>query len=230
MKKVNSLVKGQIVLITGASTGIGRETAYKFASEGSRLIITYYKNLAEAKRVKTKCLNIGAKSVQIVHLDVQNDQSIKKAENEIENTQKNIDILINNAGVIYWKKFTDQTNGEIEAQLRTNLEGLIKFTKIMLPMIKDTIINISSGAGRHAYADLTVYCATKFGVRGFTQALSQEQPGLNIYCVNPTLTATQMTNFTGMDPKLVAEVILKTAKNEYAVEPGGDINVWEKIS
>lgn len=225
-----SSVKDQIVLITGASTGIGKETAYKFAGENSKLIITYYKNRVEAEKVKEKCLNIGAKSVQIIHLDVQNDQSIKKAKEEIENIQKNIDILINNAGVIYWKKFVDQTNEEIEAQLRTNLEGLIKFTKAMLPLVRDAVINISSGAGRHAYSDLTVYCATKFGVRGFTQALSQEQPGLNIYCVNPTLTATQMTNFTGMDPKLVAKVILKTAKNEYNVEPGGDINVWEKVN
>lgn len=225
-----SSVKDQIVLITGASTGIGKETAYKFASESSKLIITYYKNRVEAEKVKEKCLSIGAKSVQIVHLDVQNDQSIKRAKEEIENIQKNIDILINNAGIIYWKKFIDQTSGEIEAQLRTNLEGLIKFTKAILPLVRDTVINISSGAGRHAYSDLTVYCATKFGVRGFTQALSQELPGLNIYCVNPTLTATQMTNFTGMDPKLVAEVILKTAKNEYYVEPGGDINVWEKVN
>ena len=140
-----------------------------------------------------------------------------------------IDILINNAGVIFWKSLSEQSFEEIEAQLRINLEGLIKMTKACLPYLKSCIINIGSGAGKSAHAILSAYCATKFGVRGFTQAIALEHPDLKVYCVNPGMTATQMTNFRGRMPEEVAEVIINTAKGEYQVPSGGDVDVWEVL-
>ena len=92
------------------------------------------------------------------------------------------------------------------------------------------IINIASAAGKNAYAGLTTYCATKFAVRGFTQALSKELPsGIKIYSVNPGLTATKMTNYQGVNPRKVAEVILKAAEEKFNVENGGDVDVWKYV-
>jgi 3-oxoacyl-[acyl-carrier protein] reductase len=89
------------------------------------------------------------------------------------------------------------------------------------------IINIASGAGQTGFAELTAYCATKFGVRGFTQALAEEVTKIKVYAVNPDMTATRMTDFQGRPPEQVAQVVLNTAKGMYNVPSGSDINVWE---
>jgi len=118
---------------------------------------------------------------------------------------------------------------DIEKQIGINLEGLMKMTKAALPYIRETIINIGSGAGLQGYPDISVYSATKFGVRGFTQSLAKEEPQLNIFAVNPGTTSTRMTNFKGIPAEEVAGVILNAAKGAYHVPSGGDINVWEHV-
>lgn len=135
--------------------------------------------------------------------------------------------MVNNAGIVVWKLFKDQNYEEIKEQIRTNLEGLIKVTKECLPHIKEAIINLSSGAGLEGYETLTTYCATKFGVRGFTQALAQELPNLKIYSINPGVTATRMNDFKGQPPIEVAKIILNAIKGKYKIDSGGDVNVWE---
>ncbi len=220
---------GKTVMITGASRGIGAETALAFAKEGCNILITFMGEVGSAEKVQKQCLAEGAKQVDIAQLDVKDRQSIKSAINKAVLVFGGIDILINNAGVIRWKKFEAQTDEDIEDQLHTNLEGLIKVTKQALPHIRDTIINIASGAGSHPVVDLSVYCATKYGVKGFTQVLAKETPGLNIYTVSPTMTSTEMTDYHGMPPSKVAEVIVQTAKDGCGQESGADIKVWQVI-
>lgn len=220
-------LKNKVVLITGASIGIGRETALIFAKEGCKLAITYYKDKEEADKVENKCKILGAKEILVLPLNIINDDEIKVSVEKVIKKFGKIDILINNAGVIYWKHFVNQNNKEIEEQLRVNLEGLIKMTKECLSYIKEYIINISSGAGIEAYKDLTVYCATKFGVRGFTRALAQELADIKLYSVNPGVTATRMNNFQGLPPIEVAKIILNSVKEKYNVPSGSDINVWD---
>ncbi len=220
-------LKGKVVFITGSSIGIGRETAFKFAKEGCKLVITYFKDKKEAEETLKKCMDLGAEDGIIVQLNVKDTKSIRDTVGEVVKRYGEIAILINNAGVIQWKHLESQTLDEIEDQIRTNLEGLIKMTKIALPHIKDIIINIASGAGMHPYADLTVYCATKFGVRGFTQALAQELKDIKIYAVNPGMTKTRMTDYEGIEPSRVAEVILDLAKGKIKASSGDDINIWD---
>jgi short-subunit dehydrogenase len=89
------------------------------------------------------------------------------------------------------------------------------------------IINIASGAGQTGFADLAPYCATKFGVRGFTQALAEEISKPKVYAVNPDMTKTRLTGFRGRPPGQVAEVVLNTAKGKYKKSSGSYINVWD---
>jgi len=222
-------MKGKNVIITGSSIGIGRYTAYEFAKEGANIVITYFQDKEEALKTYENCLKLGMERGWIYFLDIANDESMKEFIKNIKKDIKYIDILINNAGVCVWKPLRNQSIEEIEVQLRVNLEGLIKLTRLMLPYIKDQIINIGSGAGKVGFADLSVYCATKFGLRGFTQALAQELRHIKVYCVNPGMTATRMTNFQGVDPERVAKVILNTAKGIYGKPSGSDIDVWEYI-
>lgn len=227
---MNASLKNKVVLITGSSIGIGRETAYMFAKNGAKLVITYYKDGKEGKETSEECRKLGAADTQLLYLDVTNNKSILKCVNEAVKKHKHIDVLINNAGVIFWKDFRKQTAPEIEAQLRTNLEGLIKMTKECLPHLESngTIINISSGAGKYGVATLSTYCATKFGVRGFTQALAKELKNIKVYSVNPGMTATRMTNFKGVPPEHVAQVILDAAKYRKK-SSGSDFDVWKSL-
>jgi len=227
--KAGNSLKGKTVVITGASIGIGREDAYGFAAEGSRLAITYYTHKREAEEVAAKCLDLGALECHAVHLNVMDDESIFRALREITSYFPSISILVNNAGTVVWKHLGEQKLREIELQLRTNLEGLIKLTMLSLPYVREMVINVSSGAGLAGYEYLTTYCATKWGVRGFTRALAQEFPGRKVFVVNPGITATQMNDFQGMSPARVAEVIVNLAKGMYNVQSGDDVNIRDYV-
>ncbi|HME55462.1 MAG TPA: SDR family oxidoreductase [Candidatus Lokiarchaeia archaeon] len=221
-------VKNKVICITGSSIGIGREDAFSFAKEGAIIVITFNTNQTEAEKVAKQCMKLGASGTFVLQLNVMDDSSIKNAVKTIVAKYKHIDILINNAGVILWKHLEDQTSEEIELQTRTNLEGLIKMTKECLPHVKEMIINMASAAGLEGYENITTYCATKWGVRGFTKAIANETP-LKVFSVNPGVIATQMNNFKGMPPEKVAKVILNLAKGKYNLDSGSDVNIWDYV-
>lgn len=223
---MNSL-KGKVVLITGSSIGIGAATALKFSKEGCKVVVTYFKDKKEAEEVERKCKGLGADDVLVLPLNVMDDKSIKACVKKVVGKFGKIDILINNAGVNVWSKLKEQRFEEIEQQLRTNLEGLIKVTKECLGYVKETIINISSIQGMISRENETVYSASKWGVRGFTKSLALELDDIKVYSVNPKGTATRMADFGGQPPKEVADIILNTAKGKYNLPSGSDINVWE---
>jgi len=222
-------MKGKVVFITGSSLGIGRETAFKFAEEGSKIIVTYYKDKKYAFDVAKKCMELGASDVLVLGLNLMDNKNIKDCVENIVKKFGKIDILINNSGVISWKLLKEQTFEEIEEQIRTNLEGLIKVTKECLPYIGEAVINVASGAGKSAYADLSTYCATKFGVRGFTQSLAEELPKIRVFAINPGMTATRMTGFKGTPPEEVAKVIINVAKGKIKPDSERDVDVWEYV-
>ena len=218
----------KVVFITGSSIGIGRETAFWFAKANWKIVISYLKDRKEAEKTARKCKELGAEDIMVLNLDLRESNNIDKCVKEIVKKFRKIDVLINNAGVIVWKNFSEYNDKDIEDQIRINLEGLIKITKKCLPYIRDTIINIASRAGKIAHAGLSVYCATKFGVRGFSYALADELKGkIKVYCVNPTTTATRMTGFSGDPAEKVGEIIFNSVIGKYKIESGGEIDVWE---
>jgi 3-oxoacyl-[acyl-carrier protein] reductase len=220
-------MENKVVFITGSSNGIGRQTAFKFAAERAKIILTYCSDKSGGFKTRKRCGELGAAETLLIKLDLRENRSIVNTMDEVVKTYGKIDILINNAGVAVWKPLQKQDLTDIENQVRTNLEGLIKMTRTCLPYVKDMIINIASGAGQTAFADLAPYCATKFGVRGFTQALAQEISRLKIYAVNPDMTKTRLSGFQGRPAEQVAEVVFNTAKGKYRKPSGSDINVWD---
>jgi len=220
-------MKGQVVLITGSSSGIGRETAYRFAKTGAKIVLTYNKGKTRGEQAEKRCQKLGAENTLLLHLDVTDDRSIRNAIKKVMKKYVKVDFLINNAGTGVFIPFRKQTMKEIERQVRTNLEGLIKLTRFFLPYIRKGIINIASAAGKTAYAEMSVYCGTKFGVRGFTQALAEEYPRLNFCSVNPDMTATRLTGYEGRPPSDVAEVIFRAVSGTVKVASGGDVDVWK---
>jgi NAD(P)-dependent dehydrogenase (short-subunit alcohol dehydrogenase family) len=220
-------MKSKTIFISGASSGIGQETAYRFAAAGSDIVLTYNRHKKDGEQTRERCLASGSQEVLLIKLDVMDNKSIASAVKQTRKVFGNIDILINNAGTGVVKPFDDSTLKDIEQQLRTNLEGLIKVTHAFMPYTKEAVINIGSFLSKNAYANMAVYCASKYGVRGFTQALAQEQSGLRICCVHPDLTATALTGGQGRPPSAIADIIFRAAANKIKVKNGGDIDVWE---
>lgn len=219
-------------MVTGSSSGIGRETALLFARKGSKVIITYSRGKHAGEQVHSECKKKG-KAV-LFHLDVRDDSSIEELRENVLEEFGRVDVLINNAGVIRWTPLVEQSIEDIEEQIDVNLIGLIKVTRSFLPIFLEQgdgiIINIASSAGKQGFYELTTYCGTKFGVRGFTQALAEELPqGIRVYSINPGMTATRMTKYRGVEPRKVAGIIVKTAAETLGKNSGEDVDVWEYI-
>lgn len=167
--------KKQTVLLTGAAKGIGWATAQNLASQGFDLIL-----LDKNKGLWQKQANDLAKvykiKIQTFVLDITQATQVKRLATRLK--KQKIDVLINNAGVITPNNFLDQqSDKEIRLMLEVNLWGMILVTKYFLPALKASkglLINIASGAGIKASAKFAVYCASKFGVVGFSQAMAKE--------------------------------------------------------
>jgi NAD(P)-dependent dehydrogenase (short-subunit alcohol dehydrogenase family) len=215
-----------LAILTGASRGIGRATALRFARGGYRLLLGYRRNGEDAAAVAAECRGLGALEVRTHELDLENPASIAAFAREAAGSAGGDAVLINNAGVIVWKALEEQEDAEVSRQIGTNLVGAILLTRALLPHVR-TVLNVGSDLSTFGMARLTVYCAAKFGLRGFTQALALERPDLRVLCVNPDRTATGMNDFQGRDPAEVAEVIWRAAEGRYDVPNGGDVNVWE---
>lgn len=166
---------GKIVMITGATSGIGRATAELFARNGYRLVITGRRTerLAELETHFKESYNM---AVQTLPFDVRDIEAVKKAIAELDDEWRQVDILINNAGLA--SGFAPIHEGDLEdweRMIDTNLKGLLYMTRAIAPhMVKRRsghIINIGSIAGKFAYPNGNVYNATKFAVDGLTQAM-----------------------------------------------------------
>lgn len=217
----------KVILISGATGGIGKELSYRFSKEQENLILCYHQDQDTAKELADKCRRLGAKSVQILSLDLEDDASIKNLANLAAKEFGRIDTLVNLAGYLNADSLGHQNDEEIDRMIRVNFRGLVKLTKACLPYLKQSIINVGSNLGISGKKQLAVYSATKFAVRGFTKSLAQELPQYRIYTVNPGLTATRMGGFRGTPPEQVANIIWKAAEGNYRARSGSDINVNE---
>lgn len=215
-----------LVVLTGASRGIGRAAALRFARGGARLLLTYHRGEAEMAAVAEECRRLGAAEVRTRRLDVQDAAAVADFGRAVAADSGAAAVLVNNAGVIVWKPLAEQDEAEVSRQIATNLTGAILLTRALLPCVR-TVLNVGSDLAGFGLPRLTVYCAAKFGLRGFTQALALERPDLRVLCVHPDRTATAMNDFQGRDPAAVAEVIWRAAAGLYDVPSGGDVNVWE---
>lgn len=223
-------MRDKVVLITGASRGIGRATAFAFAPEGARLAPTYLREADECARVARRCEELGSPRALALPLDLADDRSIHSCVSAAVAEFGRLDILVNNAATTVWKPFAEQSFEDIEVQVRVNLEGLLKMTRECLPHLHDAVINIASGAATHPHATLSTYSATKYGVRGFTKNLALEHPEKRVYVVNPRMVRTAMTGHRGtMTPEQVADIVVRVARGDLDLEPGADVDVEEYV-
>ena len=191
-------LEGKTAIVTGASSGIGAATASALAGEGVRVA-------GGARRVEQLETEIK------LELDVTDRESCERFVEAAIGELGGLDILVNNAGLGLGRDpFWESTEADEETQLETNVNGLIRITRLCLPHIRDEghIVNIGSIAGRQAYQNAAVYVASKFAVRGFTYALREDLLGrpIRLTTVDPGLVETNFSRvrFRGDEEKAKA--------------------------
>lgn len=169
----------KIVLVTGASRGIGREIAKELAQKGYRVIANYNKSREEAEKLQQENENI-----EIYKADVSKREEVTKMVQDVIKKYGKIDILINNAGISQEKLFTDVTDEDWNTMINNNLYSVFCVTQEVLPNMisrkQGCIINISSIWGMVGASCETIYSVTKAGIDGMTKSLAKELGPSNI--------------------------------------------------
>ncbi|MBQ4665677.1 MULTISPECIES: SDR family oxidoreductase [Aeromonas] len=187
-------LEGKLVLLTGASGGIGEALAQELAVQGAHLLLhgrrasaleRLRKELPHPERHQTVIADLGspqerAKLLQHPALD------------------EGLDVLINNAGCNQFAWLEDQSSEQVERQLLLNVEAPIQLTRMLLPRLRKpaVIMNVGSSFGAIGYAGYSVYCASKFALRGFSEALGRELEGTGIQVLHfaPRATRTRLNS------------------------------------
>lgn len=182
-----SAMKNKTVLITGASAGIGEALALDLANAKAHLILVA-RRLDRLTSLKKRCLKLGAASVQIFKLDLQNTKQISDFSKKNKKVLEKVSVLINNAGLAKGTElFQKGKPGDWDAMLDTNVRGLLHISRALIDAViknQGHIVNVGSVAGRLVYEGGAVYCASKFAVRAISEGLRMDLKGTNVRVTN----------------------------------------------
>lgn len=217
------------ILITGATSGIGRAIAVKFAEQGNRLIISGRRQ-NRLDDLQKEILSFGKSEVKSLCFDIRQKEAVYAAIDSLPKEWKEIDILVNNAGLA--SGLSPIQEGDIddwEKMIDTNIKGLLYITRKVAPLMiarqKGHIINIGSIAGKEVYPKGNIYCATKHAVDALTKAMRIDmlQDGIKVSQIAPGAAETEFSRvrfhgdeeraskvYQGYQP-LTAEDIAETA-------------------
>jgi len=191
-------LSGKTALVTGASRGIGRAIALRFAAEGAFVVVNYAGNEAAAGETLAAIASAGGNAV-LSRFDVGDAGQVDAAVKAIVAQRGRIDILVNNAGVTRDNLLMRLTEDDFDAVVRTNLKGTFLVTKVvsrqMIRQRDGRIVNMSSVVGEMGNAGQSVYAATKAGILGFTKAMARElaSRAITVNAIAPGFITTDMT-------------------------------------
>lgn len=245
--------KQNIVVVTGASSGIGKELALQFAEKGAWLVIAA-RNIQKLEEVKNECEKFGGK-VLIVKTDVSEKEQCKSLIEETIKKYGRIDTLINNAGITMWTRFEDITDIDLfEKIMRVNYLGSVYCTYYALPFLKESkgrLIGVSSLTGKTGVPTRTAYSASKHAMAGFFDSLRIElaDSGVSVTMIYPGFVDTEirgkelgadgnqigknkLENAKTMDVKTCSKIIVNAAakrKREVVMTMKGKLGIKLKL-
>jgi NAD(P)-dependent dehydrogenase (short-subunit alcohol dehydrogenase family) len=197
----------RVVLVTGASSGIGRATAAAFASAGARVALVARRR-PELERLATEIAAAGGRAM-VAPADVTDRTQVAACFDAVTAELGPIDVVVNNAGVLRPAAIEDLTAADLQAMLQVNLFGALYVIQEALARMRPrnvgTIVNVGSLAGRRGVAPLGGYCATKFALIGLTEAVRTEldASGVHVALVLPGVVETPMVEAVDQDPDFV---------------------------
>ena len=223
------------IILTGAAGGIGQPLALALASQGARLALVE-RNQQRLDEICQKIADQNGFAVPIL-ADLSNTEEVKNIVNRAYSSIGGVDMLINNAGIMDFIHFEHQDVERIELMITTNVTSPILLVRAVLPHFlaqgKGHIVNIGSAFGAIGFPHHATYCASKFALRGFSEALRRElmDSGIGVTYIAPRATRTalnnnatsQMLTATGAnmdDPGDVADLIVKAivlGRKEYSI-------------
>lgn len=228
-----------MVLVTGAGRGIGRATAEAFATAGWTVVIAE-RRPPLGHRAARELARTGAAAI-FLRTDVGNPASVARTVRTTLGRYRRLDCLVNNAGVLAPGPLTRLPLRDLEHMLRVNLWGPLIVTRFALPSMlrrgSGSIVTVASQLGKRGLGDYVTYCATKFGVVGFTEALADELTGtgVSVWAICPGLVDTEMARsvvgIRGREraglirPESVARVIVDLAAGRRRVASGSALDV-----
>lgn len=223
----------QVVLITGASRGIGLATAEAFARRGATLALCSRDADRLAAAAAGHCDRTGVLHAAI---DVRDAGQVRDFVRGVEARFGRIDVLVNNAGVLVHGDFAAEDYAAMDAEIDVNVKGVLFMTRAVLPGMcareAGVVVNVASGAGLSGFPGLASYCASKFAVVGFTESLDQDlrDRGVSVYAVCPGRVATDMQQQycgkkIGIPPEQVADVIVGLALDQPPSKRGRCVTV-----
>jgi short-subunit dehydrogenase len=208
-------IADSVIVITGASTGIGRASALKFAQLGATVAVTSRREDV-LRRLAESCEKLGGRALAMA-ADVADQQAIEKLASRITETFGRIDVWINNAAVTLFGRFEDTPPDAYRRVIETNLFGCIHGARAVLPHFRERgsgiLINISSGLGRIGSPFVSAYAASKFAIIGLSESLRmelQDTPDIHVCTVLPGAIDTPLfqhgANFTGRAVKPIEPI------------------------
>ena len=208
MQRPRSSFKDQTVLVTGASSGIGREAALAFAAAGANVVLVARRAAALAK-VAAETRKLGAAALS-VPTDVTKPAAVAACFRKATKRFGSIDIVVNNAGIMIPARVVDIRGADLQQMLDVNLFGALHVMQHAVQLMREQgrghIVNVASLAGRRGLSPLGAYCATKFALVGLTEALRMELvgEGIHISLVMPGVVDTPLATAAQQDASLGA--------------------------
>jgi NAD(P)-dependent dehydrogenase (short-subunit alcohol dehydrogenase family) len=199
---------GPVVLVTGASQGIGSAIAQCFARElpGARLALVARneRNLRTTARACARLAPSGA--VEVFACDVSDEAAVAAMARAVTKRFGRVDVLVNNAGKFFGAPFLAMKTSDFDAQLAANLRSVFLVSRALVPGMvqrgRGDVFNLSSIAGFQAYPNGAAYCAAKYGVTGLTAVMRAElkDKGVRVCCVHPGATVSPSWAGSGVPP------------------------------
>ncbi len=182
-------LKDKVAIVTGAGRGLGEHIARAYCREGAQVVLTSRSD--DENQGVASDLNAAGLPAFAVSGDVRDEEDVRAVFSRARAAFGPVDILVNNAGANQLKPFTETTVEEWDRILTTNLRGAFLCVREaltdMVPRRSGAILNISSGFGSHPAPNFTAYCASKFGLEGFTRSLAMEMEaeGIRVNTLHP---------------------------------------------
>jgi NAD(P)-dependent dehydrogenase (short-subunit alcohol dehydrogenase family) len=222
-------VKDKVTLLTGASSGIGKATAFCFAREKAKLMLVS-RNEKLLQDIAKSIREIGT-TVEIFPADITDEQQVRQCIDKTVTTFGGIDIMVNSAGIIANGTIENTTLEDWDYMMNINLRSIFLLTQLALPSLverKGNIVNVSSVTGLRAFPGILAYCVSKAGLDQFTRCVALElaPKGVRINAVNPGVTLTNLHRSGGMDEKTY-QAFLEHSKTTH---PIGRVGAPEEIA